>query len=51
MEVADLCVKLANGGLVMAIGLLKNFKVKILDHYIHHAFTVMTLMINSIPLR
>ena len=41
MEVADLRVKLANGSLVKALGLLKNFKVKILDHYVRHTFAVM----------
>lgn len=41
MEVVDLHVKLANGGLVKTIDLLKNFKVKVMDHYIYHAFVVM----------
>ena len=41
MDVADLCVKLANGGLVRALGLLQNLRVKILDHYVTHTFAVM----------
>lgn len=41
MEVANLTVKLANGGLVKALGLLRNFKVKFLDHHVHHTFAVM----------
>ena len=41
MDVADLRVKLANGGLVRALGLLRNLRVKILDHYVAHTFPVM----------
>ena len=41
MEVVDLHVKLANGGLVKAFGLLRYLKFKILDHYVYHTFIVM----------
>lgn len=41
LEVANLRVKLANGGLVKALGLLRNLKVKILEHYVLHTFVVM----------
>ena len=41
MDVADLHVKLANGGLVRALGLLRNLKVKIPYHYVYHTFAIM----------
>lgn len=41
LEVANVRVKLANGGLVKALGLLQNLKVKVLEHYVLHTFAVM----------
>ena len=41
MEVTNLTVKLANGGLVKALGLLRNLKMKVLDHHIYHTIAVM----------
>ena len=41
MEVANLTVKLAIGGLVKALGFLRNFKIEVLDHHVHHTFAVM----------
>lgn len=41
MEFTDLTVKLANGSLVKALGLLRNFKIKVLNHYVYHIFVIM----------
>ena len=41
IDVVNLCVNLVNGGLVKATGLLRNLRVKILDHYVYHTFAVM----------
>ena len=41
MEAANLRLKLANGSLVKAVGLLKNFEVKALDHHVCQTFVVM----------
>lgn len=41
LEVVDFHVKLANGGLVKVLRLLQNLKVKVLDRYVLHTFTVM----------
>ena len=41
MEPANLRLKLANGSLVKAIGLLKDFTIDILDHHIGQTFAIM----------
>lgn len=41
MKVANLKVQLANGISMKALGLFKNFKNKVLDHYVYYTFTVM----------
>lgn len=41
MEPANLRLKLANGSLVKAVGLLKDFTIDSLDHHIGQTFVVM----------
>ena len=43
MKIANLKVKLTTGSPVDAVGLLKNFEVKVLDHYVHQTFILMDI--------